>query len=190
MGKIIDGRKIHGIKKRIESFKKNLNNEKQKIISKNLEIMKNDFESMIDNYITIFYDSYNPRFYNRYGDLYNVYKITINKNNYSIDFDSSYMMYDHRVSNEYIYQNSFINGYHGGAISGIGHPDVGTPYYRKPFPNFTEWGREAVKSNSIFDQIKNEAGFIIKKTEENVQNDFDKMFVDFKNQIKDSISEL
>lgn len=42
------------------------------------------------------------------------------------------------VSNDYIFENSFVNGYHGGATGGKFHPNPGEPWWKVP-KEFKYW---------------------------------------------------
>lgn len=113
--------------------------------------------------ITEWYSSYEPYVYDRTRSLYHTYKIIRNGLSVSVDFDVEYMQnYSHRVSNEYIYKNSFILGYHGGADSISGskvksdhdnHPSPGTPYWRYPTPYFNNWGSPAIQTFSPYERM-------------------------------------
>ena len=94
-----------------------------------------------------FYDEYTPKYYDRLGTLYNVYEVNQSKNYITVLFDSSALS-GHRVSNDYIYNTVFLQGYHGGAWVGIDRP-----YYRTNVC-FTDWGDPAKRSHSPFQDIK------------------------------------
>ena len=42
-------------------------------------------------------------------------------------------------NDEYIFDNSFLEGWHGGADKGPNHPFPGYPMYREPYPYYTNW---------------------------------------------------
>lgn len=87
-----------------------------------------------------------PMGYHRTLGLLKISKIDVNKDTGDIivRFDENNMTLWHRVSNEYIYQNSFVKGWHGGADK-LGsspkpgyeepHPNPGIPYWRTPQPD-------------------------------------------------------
>ena len=100
-----------------------------------------------------FYDyaHFRPRKYVREGSLFEAYNIKKTKDGVEYDFGAEYMPRGlHRRSedglglDQYIFEQSFIHGYHGGANK-IGnveeskykqpHPNPGVPYWRRPFPN-------------------------------------------------------
>ena len=125
-------------------------NDEDKIVNYLVEEISNsicdDLDEMFEKNInTHFYDRYKPHRYRRKKSLFDAYKITKTKTGVKWDFSSEYMQKGlHRVDNEYIFQNSFIKGFHGGAdrINNVEksrykqpHPNEGTPYWRTPFPN-------------------------------------------------------
>lgn len=83
--------------------------------------------------VDAYYASYSPHLYNRTESLYDAYDIGI-RNGTELVFlvGADLMSGSHRVSNEYIYNTMFEEGWHGGAKSGDGHPNPGTPYWRTP----------------------------------------------------------
>lgn len=126
-------------------------NDEDKIVDSLVKEISNsvcdDLDEMFaKNINTHFYDRYKPRRYRRKKSLFDAYKITKTKFGVKWDFSSEYMQEGlHRVDNEYIFQNSFIKGFHGGAnkIKNVEkskykqpHPDGETPYWRTPYPNF------------------------------------------------------
>lgn len=123
-----------------------------------------------DNIITEWYSQYDPIFYERSGSLYNAFKVNLNGVNYSVEFDSSFI-----DGNELIFQNSFIEGYHGGAKSGENHPSPGIPYWRTPIPQFTEWGRPAKRSFSPYIRMIQEMNKKIKEIDKEKQEEYDKI---------------
>jgi len=74
--------------------------------------------------------------------------------NWYVDMGPEFMKYPHRIGNvlgdpekgkEYIYKNSFVEGYHGGAVDGKNHPNPGEPWWKKHglFGEFTRWWKPA-----------------------------------------------
>lgn len=143
-------------------------NIQKQITSQLLTEAKYEFNKICGMAVDHFYNSYSPRYYRRFHDLYNAYSININKDEgwMEIIFDSDLMQHTHRVDNEYIFNISFMGvesltnnivAYHGGADhidknkeSKWGkHPDPGIYYWRKPpmvhgvkHP-YTRWGNPA-----------------------------------------------
>lgn len=120
------------------------------------------FVSCIDR----FYADYNPTFYRREGSLYSTYKLTQKNGIVSWNFGAQYMpqayKHSHRASNQYIYDQMFLKGYHGGAhtiaedkVEEWGeHPDDGTPWYRTPHPfrgirPYTDWSEHRAEKSDI-----------------------------------------
>lgn len=123
-------------RKALEKMKVKNDKLTKSFISESSEELNYIAKSAIDK----FYESYEPLMYERTYDLYHTYRITVTENEWSIDFDPSFMEEWHRVDAKdptYIFENSFIRGWHGGAISGEGHPNPGVPYWREPI-NFIE----------------------------------------------------
>lgn len=117
---------------------------------------KKELERIGYTVITRWYNSYiTPIYYRRQESLYHAFKVELINQDVRVSFDYSYLdAFTHNVSNEYIYENSFIQGYHGGATSGEGHPSPGIPYWRTPIPSFGEWGRPAKASLSPYYEMK------------------------------------
>lgn len=104
---------------------------------------KESFENIKDSVIREWYGSYEQKQYKRKESLYAIPRFEFDEktNMGRITYSPSYMTEIHRVSNEYIFENSFVYGFHGGADDFKGdpkpfyeapHPDPGTPYWRKP----------------------------------------------------------
>jgi len=103
---------------------------------------------MIKNSIRRFYGAYRPQEYRRRYSLYQMIKPVISDTGFKIQMSGELANIQHRVDNNYIYVNSYQHGYHGGAISGEGHPDPGTPYWRTPEPDYPHWGGPAVPTKA------------------------------------------
>lgn len=96
----------------------------------------NDITTIVTNAVSLYYKSYSPKRYIRYGSLYDAYNITIKNNTLILELGSEFMPKVHRVDEkdpDYIYQVMFKGGWHGGATSGIfygnPHPNPGTPWW-------------------------------------------------------------
>lgn len=118
------------------------------------------------------YGEYEPMYYRRHYELYKVVSLDINDTtgDVKIKYDSSKLTGFYRVTmnrylgqekgREYIYQLSFVDGFHGGARSGppdrLGRPFPGNknmPFYRTPpsgfFPlKYSLWGQAAIQTSS------------------------------------------
>lgn len=79
------------------------------------------------------------KYKNRRYDLYNAYKINATDDNWSIDLGPEFMQYEHHQSNEFIYENSFVQGYHGGSFGEDDYSEVDIPFYRGPYGKWTYW---------------------------------------------------
>lgn len=135
-------------------------------------VRENMAEKLFMESVNKFYSSYTPHLYRRKKDLKNAYKITTKKDGtFIFDVDSTYMKKQHRAENEFIFENSFMEGYHGGAktidddkIPEWGkHPNPGIPYYRKPVPSqcdegqipYSKWGKKAKKTDPPYEYLAN-----------------------------------
>lgn len=142
------------------------------VVKERLEELNN----LMQDSVSEFYDAYTPHVYDREYRLYDVVQVRTDER--KTDFKVVYMAeflppYD--VAEEYIYDLIFLHGYHGGATSGktkagVEHPDGKTPYWKKPVPTFTEWGKKAKKTTSI--------KYIINKNERNWRNNELERYID------------
>ena len=170
------------------------------LIKKYTRQIYKDSYKIIKHEIKRFYFSYYPHMYNRYHDLYNVFKITVDpdKGTFEIEFNYEFMKFDHREENspysfdavnEYIYNNSFLEGYHGGHRQGENHPNPGVPYYRK-YPSFTSWLRPAEKTISPYKMIEVKINKKIKDIQVEMQNEYDNRMHQYLNRISSAISKI
>ena len=196
----MDFRKINGIRMKTINAIGQIEKEERRLLQKYTKRVEDEFTEVCETEITKFYSSYTPRSYARYGDLYNTYKIKINKytGEFIVHFDSTYMQYPHRADNETIFENSFMRGYHGGAIDGnnpnFPHPSPGTPYWKDPFitwdRGFQGWLEPAAQSSPPYTNIVK--GFKTKKQEiqKDLEVEFEKTMLDIINPIKEDINKL
>lgn len=134
-----------------------------------------------------FYGKYDPYYYDRWGDLYNVFKVTVNSKVWKIDYSPSFMKYKHDVSNEYIYMLSFEYGYHGGAWKGKDHPEPGVPYYRT-FPTYKTWSRPAkFASFSPYTEIENRVNKYLDEVNIDMNNEFRESIFPYMKEIESQI---
>lgn len=136
--------------------------------------LKNGIDQIAKSAIAKWYAAYDPIYYRRTGDLVHAYKITVqpSKKRWELDFGPEYMRFDHHQDNDYIFENSFIGGYHGGDTIGEGHPNPGTPYWRTPFPGLYEWGREAYHSISPYEMITKIVDQYVDELQDELQNEY------------------
>lgn len=124
---------------------------------------KRDLKMLFDMVIDDFYDDYPVKVYKRKEWLYKIYKITINGWGWIVDVSSDYLP-SHHQDNEIIYNNVFIEGYHGGSRgtdkNGV---SVSTPTWRWPvknisgIPRFSRWySHPAPQSDSPDQKIEEE----------------------------------
>jgi hypothetical protein len=117
-------------------------------IENTFDIVYYDLDEKFASCIDKFYKSYNPEYYDRTYSLYKGYKIKRSKLGISWEWDAKYLPDGwHRADKEYIFDLTFMKGYHGGAtkiapekVDKWGeHPSPGNPYYRTG-KFFNEWG--------------------------------------------------
>ena len=118
--------------------------------------------------IAEWYGKYDPHKYRRKGSLKQAFKIVRDGVDVEITYDAEFMNdYQHHQSNEIIFNNAFIEGYHGGSMGTDKYGDIATtPSWRKPFLKYTHWGDEAVRSPSPQKKIEKKAEKLIKQYEE------------------------
>ena len=148
--------------------------------------------------VTRWYASYEPFMYERTLGLKKAFDVKLEGTNYRVDFSPDLMDDVYEVEKEYIYENSFVGGYHGGAIDGPGHPNPGIPYWRTShFYNYGEatdrtgwrydgWGRPAKKSPSPYHMMKGRMQKKIKEIDREKQEEFDKIV----DRVKKSVNRL
>ena len=136
---------------------RNLEHEFRKYQREKIEIM---FMEAVNE----FYNSYSPNTYVRQYGLLDVLSLQIDENGeiardgntdqeiINKMFNPSAMHKDRHGGD--LFNKVFVQGWHGGAESGTGHPHSGVPYYRTPYPYFSHWGNMAVKTASPFELLK------------------------------------
>lgn len=141
-----------------------------------------------------FYDAYDRRSYHPKWDLHNAVNIEINRDIWHFEMDPRYMT-SHGIYNEYIYENSLVKGYHGGADrtsnEDYPHPEPGVPYWKVP-TEFKAWLSPAAKTKeNIEKDIAEEANDLIRMYEEicdnNIYQQCQKKISAFKTKYKDVI---
>ena len=68
----------------------------------------------------------------------------------------------YRVSTDYIFDNSFVRGFHGGADDGPGHPDPGQPWWKL----HGKWYKPATSGPSAEETIIEESADYLDKVEQ------------------------
>lgn len=135
-----------------------------------------------DDVITQWYSLYDPIFYERRGSLYDMFDVKLNGTDYIVEFkDDSLTGLD-----KYLYDLTFVEGYHGGAKRGVSHmynngkviasfphPHEGVPYWKTPIPQFYQWGRPALRSFSPYYRMVNRMEKKIKELDDQKQKEID-----------------
>ncbi len=183
----MDKRSLKKLIKLLNNFPEILDEKSNEIMFHYMKKGKGDIEYIARSVIDRFYEDYDPHKYNRWGDLYNVFKVTINQKVWKIDYSPKYMQYPHNVSNEYIYTWSFIMGYHGGAFDGPNHPQFGTPYYRT-FPSYRDWSYPAERASfSPYAEIEERVKSYLVNVDDELNNDFRKMIEPYMLEITEQV---
>lgn len=160
------------LEKFLNNKRKDLKNLKKQIHKELDKKYTKDLTRITNRAIDAFYSAYKPKYYKRKYSLRYMYKIESKNGKVSMNFGGKYTTAKHGhggkiLDNEYIFNLSFIEGWHGGAkdirpdkIERWGeHPETGIPYWRTPpmpweddngemQPPYTEWGIRAFNSKS------------------------------------------
>lgn len=144
--------------------------------------------SVCDHVITQWYDTYNPIMYDREGSLYKMYDVRIKNDRLIVNIDGEGLS----GLGKYLYELTFVEGYHGGAKTGkikigdtiFSHPNPGIPYWKTPIPQLCFWGRPALRSFSPYNRIINQLNKEMSEIDEERQTEYNKYIDKIKNIIK------
>lgn len=157
--------------------------------------VKFNLELIIERAVDKFYESYSPTMYGRQEGLYTAKKITVNDEEWSFDTGPTYMTTsyggeDGGVGTDYIYINSFEQGFHGGAIGGPDHPEPGVPWWKA----HGEWYKPATQGPAPDSLINPEAQNYIDEQEQAYEDEWVKIiqpyykkFMDLYNTLESAI---
>ena len=163
----------------------------QEMDEKYSQRLKKDLEEVCLSVVDDWYSDYIPNSYRRKKNgLRKAYKVKVKGGEYSVDFSAGYMREKHRVSNEYIFENSFMKGWHGGADKankGPVHPYPGTPMYREPWPYYTRWSYVAEWSEPPYEVMNERIDETVEKIGEDYDTEFEK---DILSKIQASLNKL
>ena len=141
--------------------------------------VEKDLKEVGKKVIDDWYSDYIPNLYRREYSLYKAFRVQVKNGKFSVSFSPYYMRaYHHRVENDYIFDNSFLDGWHGGADKGKGHPFPGYPMYREPNPYYTNWYFIAERSFSPYEKIYDEMNKKIDEINEEYNAEFKKEILD------------
>lgn len=141
----------------VEEIDKYFSHDLNKVVALTMKQVASEWKDMFDRCVETFYESYDPVYYKRNHGLYKAYRITTNGKTLTAQRDSFYMPGLYKVSTRYIYKYMFEEGWHGGAIDGVGHPEPGTPWWKTPppfmanklgVPAWSQWSAMAASSKS------------------------------------------
>ena len=109
------------------------------MINKYAKRAEKKINTMVRMNIYAWYKDYQPHIYHRKRTLYHAFNVSYSNGHLRVNFGPEDMYDVHRVSPEYIYENSFVQGFHGGANQGPEHPNSGQPWWRTPPPKYSYW---------------------------------------------------
>lgn len=120
------------------------------------------------------YSSYPQKSYVRTFDLLHTFKIFKNTDGelWHVEFGSEFMEHEHNQDNEIIYNNSFLEGYHGGSRSERLGVDV--PMWRTPILYYKHWYLEAPQSFSPYERVFEEMSKVSSDLDEEIQEKVEK----------------
>ena len=155
--------------------------------------VKFNLELIIERAVDAFYESYEPNKYNRQFGLYDAKEIIVNDDEWSFNTGAEYMTTEYKVPTEYIYINSFEQGWHGGAVNGkdkyeTPHPSPGTPYWML----HGEWYKPATRMKAPYPEkaIADQGQKYIDEQEEAYENEWKKLVTPYYNKVMDAINNL
>lgn len=166
------------------------------------EKFREELDEMAKSVIAQWYASYDPnryryqddgkrssyRGYRRQRSLYQGYRIYRDGVDLELMFDSDFIYeYVHNQDNEIVYNNTFVQGYHGGSKGTDKNKiEAKTPDWRAPYPSFTQWyhtkkDKLTTKSVPITQPSPYEA--ILKESEKMMQDYIDDWANDLKQKV-------
>lgn len=155
--------------KEVTNVMNNAKNKLKKMNEKYPEMYKNELEKIARSVMIRWYSSYHPYYYDRQMELWNhAWRITLNGTEYKVEFGYELMDSIYHQDVEIVFNNSFVNGYHGGSF----HDRGNIPYWRTPYPEFTSKGRPAIRSFSPYSKMMSEMKKKIKELDIKKQNEF------------------
>lgn len=177
-------------------LKQKAENEINKAIKKSyselFEKVEKDVYEIFRGAISEFYSDYDPEYYYRNDSLYNLMLTRRTDDSLKIWFDPWRMTsFRNGYSGEDgLYDQVFRKGWHGGAGSISedkaeqygAHPEPGRPYWRKPIPYYTYWGRPAEISDLA--PLKNIQTKVAEYSKTTMQSDFQKILANNLTKIK------
>lgn len=91
--------------------------------------------------VDAFYGEFGQNSYHRTNDLHNAYDVGIRGGwDLRIQLGADLMEHYHHQGNDFVYENSFVGGFHGGSAGTDKRGETAAvPYWRTPAPQFTFW---------------------------------------------------
>lgn len=139
-----------------------------KSINQKPKQLQEDLRDEALSVISRWYAQYDPHKYRRKMSLKKAFKIIRVGVDVSIDYDASYMEdYSHHQSNDIIFNNAFVEGYHGGSWgTDKNEVEVDSPHWRTPFLKYSHWDKkEAPQSFSPQEEIDKKSEALIEQYE-------------------------
>ncbi len=135
----------------------------EEILKKTPQQLEKELNYIGESIITRWYDDYDRHIYEPYGSLYYAYQVKRNGTRITVTTSPDYISVGkHNQSDEIVYNNAFVRGYHGGSTgSGL---DSLIPHWRTPYPFYPEWGGPAKKSKSPLEMMQEEMQGEVDKT--------------------------
>lgn len=140
--------------------------------------VKFNLELIAERAVEVFYESYDPpHVYSRQEGLLKAFKVIATNDEWSLETGAEYIQASYRVGTDYVFENSFVRGYHGGAIGGPKHPSPGTPWWKL----YGKWYKPATKGPAPEDLINKEVDNYLEEAEQAYGDeavDFIKPYID------------
>ena len=131
--------------------------------------MKRELEEIGRTVIQDWYDSYDREFYDPLMSLFNAYKIKVDDKGWDISFSPRYIQhFKHHQKTSIIYNNAFIEGYHGGSWGkGL---EKKVPYWRTPVGIYSNWyafpaDQTFSPYDEMYEQMENKINEIIEEAQ-------------------------
>lgn len=148
---------------------------------------KEEYEMKASDIVTTWYDDYDPHLYDRYGDLYNIYKVEANEKSIIVYIGPDTMEFNHHQSNDLVYEVTAEKGYHGGSWS----KKRSSIKYREPPGIYSRWKkRVAVKGFSLEEDLVEAVQEIGNRICKKYQQIIDEALVELRNRINTRCADI
>lgn len=141
----------------IDNYRKMNDEILERLLKKYDKIAFEEFNQLCRQAIDDFYDDRDPWVYKRKEGLYTAFEVTAENGRWYVDHEPEMLDAGYHQSNEIIFNNVFMLGFHGGS-KGTDKRGVTArvPKWRTPVPKYTRWKRGAADQaeQSPFDAIQ------------------------------------